>query len=509
MRAMLAILMAGGLAAPGEARSGAGGATELIDTHLRRGWEERVLRPAPDAGDEEFLRRVTLDLAGTIPRAQEVERFVADADPGKRGRKIDELLSSPDHAQHWGQVWTVGLLDWELGGSEAYDRNELAEWLGEQFAGNARWNQIAHAMLSATGTPLRNRAANFAVKYLLESPEAFATRMSKTFLGIRLSCARCHDHPFDSWLREDFYGLASFFSRTQLLYRSPDGNGQDVIYEVADSIYGDGLQPDGFKAPMRPRFLNGAESATTLWRQDLAVYVTRSPQFARAFVNRTWAQLMGRGMVHPPDNFSKRNPPSHPELLEELARDFAAGGYDVRRLIRGIVSSKAYQLSSSKEGNDRAQEKYFAHALTKPLSPWQLFNSLVRASGVEEEYAGQEAVLDRDRRAFISEFAGELDGDSSAAHAYMENSQLLLAKLSRDWMEGASGKNSLLATLEGATPDRRVEILYVSVLGRRPTPEQRKLCLEYVGSTAAGDPGQAVRDVFYALVNSHEFNFNH
>lgn len=482
--------------------------SDVVDRHIKATWDSAGLSPTRMSSDEVFLRRVSLDLTGVIPTASEVDQFLRESSSSKRQKKVDELLASSAYAKYWGQLWTVALVGWFNEG-ENYSREELRDWLGEQFAKDAPWNRIALALLAAQGSTVSNRAANFAVRYLSESPEAFTTRVTKTFLGIRLNCAQCHDHPFDVWTREDFYGLASFFSRSQVVQAGKAGAEANAL---SDAVVGDGLQPEGFKAAVSPRFLYGAKPVTNLWRQEAALYITRSPQFARAFVNRTWTQLMGRGIVHPPENFSKKNKPSHPQLLEELTKDFVAHGYGIKWLVRTIVSSKAYQLASENVGFKPEQDRYFAYAITKPLNPWQVWSSMIRATGLELDYGSEEARLSADRQAFIAQFTDSLDSDTTASHVYNETSGNLLAKFSKDYLadSGASEPHTLLTRIRKAPQKTRVDVVYRSVLGRSPSPEERVRAQKYLDSTTPeDDPGQGVRDLFYALINSHEFNFNH
>ncbi len=511
MRTFAALALGLAIAPPGGAqeRPDPAAASRAIDAHLKKAWGAANLRPARLAGDEEFLRRATLDLTGTIPRSEEVERFVRDRDPRKRAKKIDELLASRAHAKYWAQLWTVALLDWSNFSYEAYDREEFRDWLEEQFAAGVPWNRITRAILSAGGTPVENRAANFNIRYLTEGPEAFTTRVTKTFLGVRLSCAQCHDHPFDQWRTEDFYGLASFVARSTAGYTSQDS--QAGLYELLEATAGDGLQPQGFNSPVKPKYLNGLEPATNLWRQEFAVFLTRDPQFARAFVNRTWSQLMGRGIVHPPENFSRKNPPTHPELLEELTRDFTARGSDVRHLLRAIAGSNAYQLSSENAAFKPGDEKWFPFAIPKPLNPWQTFNAFARASGLERDYASEPARFSADREAFVGTFLDALDTDATAANLYHESSQNLLTKLSRDYLAdaGITEASSILTRLAAAPPYRQVEILHLAVLGRLPSADERRICAQFLQPARLDDPAGPLRDLFYALVNSHEFNFNH
>lgn len=477
-----------------------------IDGYFKKAWAK--VKPKRYADDAEFLRRARLDLTGTIPTADEAEAFLRDKDAKKRDRLLDELVASREHAAYWAQLWTVALLDWYQYGYEGYDRIEFRDWLEKKYAEGTPWNRIAQAILSAQGTAVNNPAANFAIKYLSESPEAFSTRVTKTFMGIRLSCAQCHDHPFDSWKQTDFYGFASFLARAQVTYKTRHGDGEGAILGVTDVPYGDGLTPNDpdFTAPVPPKFLGGKTPATNLWRQEFAVLVTKDPQFARAFVNRTWTQLMGRGIVHPPENFSSKNPPSHPELLDALTEDFVAHGYDIKRLVRTIVGSKAYELTSDNAGFDPGSEKDFVFAIGKPLSPFQYYNAVSRANGHERQFDDPYLMI-REREDLITYvFVDSLDTDASARHAFTDSTQNLLTKLSRDYL---SDCDVFLNELVETADDRRIDRLYLAVLGRYPTAAEKRICENHIGTASEDDPTAPLRDLFYALVNSHEFNVNH
>jgi hypothetical protein len=221
---------------------------------------------------------------------------------------------------------------------------------------------------------------------------------------------------------------------------------------------------------------------------------------------------MGRGIVHPPENFSKKNKPSHPQLLEDLTKEFVTQGYSIKWLLRTIAGSKTYQLASENVGFKPEQERYYAYAIAKPLNPWQVWSSMIRATGLELDYGSEAARLSADREAFIAQFTDSLDSDTTASHVYTETSGNILGKFSRDYLadSGASEPNSLLTRIEKAPKNRKVDVVYRSVLGRSPSSEERRRAQKYLESTKTeDDPAQGVRDLFYALINSHEFNFNH
>ncbi len=371
---------------------------------------------------------------------------------------------------------------------------------------------MAQSLLDATGSRESNRATNFVMKYMSaggDGPEGLTTKVSRAFFGYRINCAQCHNHPFDAWKQDDFFSLTAFFARTEATGVMRGGN--FVFQRLSDVPNGEGYAAAGYKKPVTPQFLNGAKPVTTQWRQDFALFAVRYPQFARATVNRIWTSLMGRGLVHPPDNFSRKNPPSHPELLEKLTEEFKTRQYDVKYLIRSIVLSRAYQLSSDNAGIDAAQEKYFVYFVQKTLSPYPVFHALVRACGLEASYQDEPARLGRDRQQFVMQLGDSLPEDPMDPNALKETSQNVMTKLSSEYFldqaEGVEGGRlqQILSESEG----RRLEILYLAALGRYPSDKERQHCNQHVGSREYENPVQPYRDILYALVHSHEFNFNH
>jgi hypothetical protein len=288
-----------------------------------------------------------------------------------------------------------------------------------------------------------------------------AIKVSRAFLGIRLDCARCHDHPFDRWTQEDYQGMARFFAPVE---RREIANGS---VRVRDN-------PEKASGP-RPTFLTGARPVTTRWRQELGFFMTRSRAFAQAFANRLWYHFMGRGIVDPPDDFTVKNRPSVPELLEYLADEAVRLKFDVRALIRLICSSDAYRRSSRRREADRRAEALFAVRVLKPLTPEQLFDSIVAALDPPE--------LKGKRTLFLKATVGRSFGeDFTNVWAYRETVQQLLAKLS----------------LDPKPPTGPVDELYRRLLSREPAARERDLCR-----------GREAAEVAFALVHSNEFFFNH
>jgi len=423
-----------------------------IDGHLARKWEEMGVRAAPLCDDSEFLRRASLDLIGRVPRVDELRAFLAKPD---RAAKIDELLSSPDFPRFWAETWTAML----NGYASAFNsqRDGLRFWLEKKFRENAPFDRIATELVGASGVSSVEGSVNF----ILHNSVDPAIKISRTFLGIRLDCARCHDHPFDRWTQKDYEEMARFFAPLQK-EDLPAGNTR--VRDNPDRAGG-----------AKPRFLTGARPVTSRWREDLAYFITTSKPFARNFANRLWYHFMGRGIVDPPDDFSMKNKPSVPALLDFLAEEAVRTSFDVRTMIRTICASDAYRRSSRRQARDPKLEAVFALRTLKPMTPEQLFDSLVAALDGAE--------FQKRRESFIRTFVGRSFGeDFSNVWRYRETVQDVMTKL----------------TFDPRTPDGSLDDLYLRLLSRAPNARERELCR-----------GRAPAEIVFALANSNEFFFNH
>ena len=289
---------------PGETR---------VDAILKSAWSEANIQPAPNCSDEQYLRRITLDLAGRIPTVEERTAFLANPD---RQAVVEGLLSSAEFPLFWGELWTTQLFGYEDNNA---DRDTLAQWLHEQFRTSRPYDQIVEELLTSTGESAFDGPVNFLLRY----PDEPVVKVSRAFLGVRLDCARCHDHPFDRWTQTDFKRMNRFFEATERQDVSASNvRLVDVVRDVS--------------AEERPRFLTGAEPRTTQWRAEFALFLTRSRPFARNFANRMWYHFLGRGIVHPVDDVNASNPASVPALLEALADEAQMHKFDIRQMIRLI-----------------------------------------------------------------------------------------------------------------------------------------------------------------------------
>lgn len=517
-----------------------GALRQAIDREVAAGWQKQKITPSARSSDAEFLRRVYLDLVGTIPTYEEAATFLDDASSDKRSQLIERLLADPRYAQHQADLWDLILFTRNPAGSEADRRDGIQRWLQKQFADNVPYDQWVKALLKAEGNSVDEGPPLYFVQYR-NRPEDASESVSQTFLGVQLQCARCHDHPFESWTQLDFYGMAAFLSRLQVV--SVGKEKELTKYAIGEKVTGDILftgpvseQEAGKKGePVKPKFLLGAKleepempkdfkepklednkvpPAPSFSRKDqLANWIATpdNPFFARAIVNRVWAQYMGRGLVHPVDNMSESNPPSHPQLLDELAKQFVAHKFDLRWLTREIVSSEAYQLSSM-GGASESMPLWFEYGRVRPLSAEELADSWktatqfaeVEKQGKKEETKNRFHPLGREYmlRYFgtPNSGAGDFQGGLQE-HLYLNNGQL--GSLVNEQ------KGSLTHWLQtNKDPlDVRIERLYLATLTRRPTSEE----VERMKTFVEEKDGQAPRwsDVVWALVTCSEFRFNH
>jgi hypothetical protein len=493
--------------APLDARQAPSGRS-LIDAEISKKREAAGLRPASTSDDAEFLRRVWLDIAGTIPTLEEAQRFLSDPAPDKRARLIDELLSGSGYARNMAQCWASAI----LGVGDVRLQEEVADKLPRAlegyFAGNMPFDEFARSVVAFQSKPRSNPKegrdglsmfyAELFIRQAKESPQFLASKFTRVFLGYQIQCARCHDHPFDHWTQEEFYGAAAFFAGA---IHQEFGVGERAPGVVK------GLAIPDSKAPMlKPSFLgtHAAPEKTETLRAAFARLLTEpsNAQFARSAVNRIWASLFGRGLVQPVDQFKAEHPPTHPELLDALAADFQARKYDVRWLIREICNSETYQLSGRTKTRDREQERLYAVAPIRPLRPEQLVDSLLTAAGL-----GETGTPPRDR--LLREFRATLGYEFGAPGVRFQGGipSALLMLNGPILAQASTGSSARLAGIlrESSDEARRLDAIYLSALTRLPREEERNRGRSYV--QARGESGYA--DVQAALLNSSEFLLSH
>jgi hypothetical protein len=494
--------------------------SNVIDEELFRRLESLKVPPSPPAGDAAFLRRLSLDLTGQQPLPEEIRAFLADRDPEKRSKKADELMQRPEFLKFW-EIKLGDLLQITSarfpGGAGYYQ-----EWLQTRVRENAPWDAMVRELLTALGNP--NRRGGGAANYALDGPDAKvrAEQTAQRFLGLRLRCAQCHDHPFDVWTQDDYFGLAAFFAKAQLSGGGMPGGPMMGRPEVV-------VNPEGSvehlrtKQPAVARLLGGEAPAIDPKedpRKTLADWMTRpdNPYFARAMANWAWAQCFGKGLADPADDLGAANPPVHPELLDALARHFVEHRYDLRDLVRTIVTSRAYGLSSAPVPGNEGDRRLFSHQIARPLTAHQMADALAQATDVPNLYANRARgtraidVFDPAVGSTILDTFGRcqrLNGCSSVVTPALSLRQTLLL-IGGDAVDGkVTSLNGYLARLleYGAEPADIVENLYLRTVCRPPTEEERSHWTAELGG--ASSPREAAEDLFWALLNSREFAFNH
>ncbi len=499
--------------------------TVHIDQALLAAWARDKIEPAPPADDAEFLRRVYLDVIGKIPSVAELQEFLADSKSDKRRRVLDDLLRRGAHAQHFANTWRGLMLAGAAENIEAQiNTPQFETWLRLRFAVNAPYDLLVGELLTAPldATPQVNVARNRrsfvpspAAFYQAneQKPEMIAASTTRIFLGVQVQCAQCHDHPFAHWTRREFWSMAAFFDKPAAQPGAKDakpksGSPNAILIPdtqiVVEPAFLDGSQPD---------FASGSAKRELLSRW---ITQTDNPYFARAAVNRLWDHFLGRGFVHPVDDLDKANPPSHPELLDEMARQFALHHFDLNYLVRAITATRAYQLSSRATAIGEDDLAKFARMPLRRMTADQLFASIVQATGFREERrAAQRGVVLPDTTSAAAEFRNRF-ADQSVPRTEAETSilqalALMNGKLISDATDLAKSE-TLVAVAEAPfmNTDQRVDSLFLATLSRKPAPEELSQFVEYVDRGGPGQDGKkALADVFWALLNCAEFALNH
>jgi hypothetical protein len=495
-------------------------ANNFIDEHVFAKLKLLRIPPSESSGDAMFCRRVYLDLIGLVPTPEELVAFLEDQGPDKRARMIDALLRRPEHVD----FWTLKLAD-RLGCNQRFTGVKGAisyhRWIRDQVAANISFDRFVRAIVTAKGPNFTNPPASFYRR--VRTPEDAAEAVSQIFLGIRLGCARCHNHVSERWTQDDYYGMAAFFS--QVRYKS--GPQDYALYNKEETVY---LAPDAeirqprTGAVMRPRPLGGdpvVVDGDADRREKLADWLVSpsNPFFARAAINRIWYHLMGRGIVEPVDDLRESNPPVSAGLLDALADDFVRHGYDVRRTIRLIVSSRVYQLSSLPNRFNAGDTRYFSHATVRMLSAEQILDSASRAAGVPEKLfnlpAGSRAVQVPDGELvhpFLKDFGQPARADACECERGTDSTleQALQIVGGRTLHNKVIAPDNRIGEMLRAGADDRtlVEGLFLATLSRPPIAAERDLAVSDLAARAR-DRRRAAEDLFWALLNHPEFLFQH
>jgi hypothetical protein len=492
----------------------------FIDEQVLAKLADLNIPPSPLSTDSEFLRRAFLDATGTLPTPEEVRTFLADTRPGKRAALVDALLERREFVDYWAYKWS----DLLLVSSRSLPSNAMwsyYNWIRANVAANTPWDRMARQLLTASGNTLANGAANYYA--LHKSPIALTENVAMTFMGFSITCARCHNHPLEKWTQKDYYQMANLFARVGI--KNAADRGDVIVYQART---GDINHPR-LNAPLDPKPLDGEPISMNDERDRRAVFADwlvspENPFFARAFVNRVWKQFMGRGLVEAVDDIRDANPPSNHALFDALTHDFVANGFDIKRLIRTIMTSATYQLSSRPEGSNAADFKYHSHYVARRLPAEVILDAISQATGVAEDfpnYPGRRALQLPDAAVdsyFLSAFGrparltpadSERQQEPSITQAlHVINGDTLNRKLRAD--------TGLIAQLMAPGINNRmaIERIYLAALSRPPTePEFAALLASLDASSApVGGPAarrKAIEDLAWAVLTGREFLFTH
>ena len=495
--------------------------SNFIDDLVLSKLQSLNIPPSPPAGNAEFLRRAFLDTIGVLPTAEETRSFLADRSPDKRDRLVDRLLTRPEFVDYWSYRWSDLLL---VSGKRLRPQAVQAyyKWIRRQVAADTPWDQFARDVVTARGSTFRNGAANFYT--LHQDPLDMAETVSMAFLGMSIGCARCHDHPLEKWTNDQYYGMVSLFARVRGKgwggdYRSGDGN-----RTVFSTTAGELIQPRTGR-PQPPRPLDGKPisfDSPIDRRIPLADWLTNpsNPYFSRAIVNRVWANFLGVGLVEKVDDLRRTNPPSNTALLDALAAYLVKSRFDLKRLMRLILTSKTYQRSSRPLPGNRADTRFYSRFYPRRLRAEVLLDAVAQVSGAPTKFKGWKTgtramqlpdsnvasyflkAFGRPERVLTCEC--ERSNEPSMVQVlHLVNGNTLNQKL-------AAANNRLDKLLAEKTSDARIiEDLYLAALSREPTPLEKRQLLDVLAKTPPAQRRVAVEDLFWSVLSSKEFLFNH
>lgn len=482
---------------------------ELVDAKLKK---LRIL-PSELCSDEAFIRRVTLDITGLLPAVDEYSAFLSDPDPAKRAKLIDKLLERKEFSEIWATKWAELLMVRSTNQVSTKSIFLYSNWLTDKISRNVPLNEIVQELLGANGGTFKNPPTNY---YQIERDTLkTAENVAQVFMGMRTQCAQCHNHPFDRWTMDDYYSFAAFFS--QIGRKGGEDYRETIVF---NSGGGEVAHPVGGRV-MPPKFLGGPQPdvAGKDRRVELAKWLAspENPYFATSIANRVWAHFFGIGIVEPIDDIRVSNPPTNPELFETLGAKFTAYNYNFKQLVRDICNSNAYQRSTQRNASNETDEKNFAHGRIRRIRSESLLDCISQVTETKDKFAGLPLgaraiqIADGANSTYFLSTFGRAPRDTVCA-ADVKTEPTLSQALHLINGETAEGKIRAGGSLQklvaaGQTPPQIIEQLFLRALSRKPSSQE----MEKFNGLLAADPDAAkvLEDVFWALLNSREFLFNH
>jgi len=486
----------------------------FVDTLVNSKLKQLQILPSETCSDEEFLRRAYLDATGRLPTVEESQAYLADQNPNKRDQLVDTLVESDDFASYW-TLMTGDILRSNAKKLNATGVQKFRLWLYESVRSDKPLNQFARELLTASGSAYKNPAANY--WRASRDPQDATETTAQLFLGIRIQCAKCHNHPFERWTQDNYYGIGAAFVR---IGRKPGSEADEEVVFVNKT--GEVTQPRTGKQ-MKPHLLLKGDvdvPADRDRREIFAEWLTANdnPFFAKASVNRIWGQLLGRGIVEPVDDFRDSNPPSNAPLLDTLAAEFIKNGYSRKWAVKTIMKSRTYQLSSRKNQFNGNDEIYFSHANTRLLSAEQLLDAICQVTNVAEAFPGAPAgtratelteppadnyflkIFGQPQREMACQC--ERSNESNLSQAL----QMINGPVVHNKLRDANGRIAKLVAA-GKPDEEIINELYLSALCRRPVAAEIEAAKKHIAANT--DKKLAMEDIGWALLNSKEFLFQH
>lgn len=497
----------------------------VIDKAVFAKLERLGIPPSPLCSDETFLRRVTIDLAGCLPSLEETKSFLADQSPKKRDQKIDQLLDSPEYADYFASKWIHLLRNARSAPEHRRGTFSFHHWIRESFRQNKSYDQFVREILTASGDVTQHPPAVWYRE--VSKMEDQVENMSQVFLGVRITCARCHHHPFEKWSQQDYYQLAAFFSQVDRKI-SVDGNPtyfeerifhKRGIASVKHPATGETLKPAGLGAQAidipadddpRHQLVN--------WMVD-----PQNPYFSTVLVNRYWKHFFGKGIVDAEDDLRETNPPSNPELLESLRQDFIKNGYDLKQLARLICQSKTYQLSVETNGYNLNDKQFFSRFYPRRMNAEIVLDSIDQLLGANTSFRTlppqtKAVQLPDSSKNFSNEFLGLFGRPRAQSACECERSQdgdlrqslyLLTSKDILQKLGASTSRPALLSKDKEHTAEQQIHELYLRAFSRPPRAEELKIATDHLKNHKYKTKSKAYEDLLWAIFNTKEFLYNH
>lgn len=515
-----------------------------INAQIRQGWADAEITPSAVAAEGEWCRRVYLDIIGRIPSVDELQAFLSDKAEDKKALLVDRLLDSDEYveeyARNWTTVWTNILIGRNGGNDDDsfINRSGMQQWLRRAFLKNKSYDQFVYELVSAQGsnTPGEdeyNGAVNFLVDNLNEQAATATAKVSRYFLGLQVQCTQCHNHPFNDWKQDQFWGMNAFFRQARVL-RTFDGRDVVSVKLVDEDFAGEGSTPEeaeiyyelrnGLMQVAYPKFVDGTLISPSGYvedvnrRTELAKLVVASPNLGQAIVNRMWAHFMGYGFTKPVDDLGPHNAASHPELLEKLGLVFSQQGHDLKRLIRWIVLSDPYQLSSrfgpknKKDDPSLGERPLFSRFYLRQMLAEELYESLLVATEAHKTqgtYEEQEETKNEWLQQFTIAFGTDEGDETTTFNGTIPQALMMLnGELIQEATNCEPGSFLHRIATGNLKPTQQITYLYMAALARKPSTEEVKVANALLASRK-GNPAEALQDVWWVLLNSNEFILNH